>query len=273
MFERIVGMSFNIVAAWPLAIVCASDRRLTGLLSGDIKTNRSTKMTIFGCADAHGVVVYNGIGKDDSGRTPSDWLLELEETRHIFDGRLPDVISEIGADLEARLRTLRSSYGANTARHTFVIAAWHQGVSLVHGISNYERVDENIELAKGSEKIMFSELPPTREAEVRIVTTGMHSRLADRRAIADAIRQSELRKVRILCIKSVRNLAFGRGKGKGTVGATAQWVLLGADRDEVWYGMDVVGGHTAQESPNLINIAAEIPIAGTQRARIGGPGI
>ena len=72
-------MSFNVVAAWPLAIVCASDRRLVNLISGNILTNRSTKMTIFGCSDAHGVIVYNGIGADDGGATTSDWLIDLQE--------------------------------------------------------------------------------------------------------------------------------------------------------------------------------------------------
>jgi hypothetical protein len=60
-------MSSNISVAWPFGIMCVSDRRLVGLLSGTIRTNRSTKMTIFGCADAHGVIVYNGIGMDDEG--------------------------------------------------------------------------------------------------------------------------------------------------------------------------------------------------------------
>jgi hypothetical protein len=45
-------MSLNIIAAWPIAIVAVSDRRLTGFASERIQTNRSTKMTVFGCADA-----------------------------------------------------------------------------------------------------------------------------------------------------------------------------------------------------------------------------
>jgi hypothetical protein len=45
-------MSFNAIAAWPLAILCASDRRLVSLISGKILTNRSAKTTLFGCADA-----------------------------------------------------------------------------------------------------------------------------------------------------------------------------------------------------------------------------
>ena len=64
-------MSLNIIATWPAAIVAVSDRRVTDFLTKAI-TNRSTKLTVFGCSDAHGVVAYNGIGTDDKGETPSE---------------------------------------------------------------------------------------------------------------------------------------------------------------------------------------------------------
>jgi hypothetical protein len=64
------NMSANLAVTWPLGMISVSDRQLTGLVAGEIKTNRSTKMTVLGCADAHGVIVYNGIGMDDDGKTP-----------------------------------------------------------------------------------------------------------------------------------------------------------------------------------------------------------
>lgn len=78
-------MSINIIASWPAAIVAVADRRLTDFVSRKIRTNRSTKITVFKCSDAHGVVVYNGIGMDDDRLTPSDWLLELAANK-FFDG-------------------------------------------------------------------------------------------------------------------------------------------------------------------------------------------
>ena len=83
-------MSANLTAAWPLGMISVSDRRLTGLVSRDIKTNRSTKVTVFGCADAHGVIVYNGIGTDDAGRTPNEWLMSLAE-QQVFNLPLADI--------------------------------------------------------------------------------------------------------------------------------------------------------------------------------------
>jgi hypothetical protein len=75
-------------------------------------------MTVFGCADAHGVVVYNGIGLDDEGQTPSDWLMKLAENK-LFESSLQDVLNAVEADLEARLQKLRVTYGWKNARHTF----------------------------------------------------------------------------------------------------------------------------------------------------------
>src|SRR5437016_5590354 len=140
-------MSLNIVAAWPIAIVAVSDRRVSDFGSKKALTNRSTKMTIFGCADAHGVIVYNGIGLDDGGLTPSDWLMELAEKK-LFDLGMADVLQGIRSDFKNRLHPLRSRYGASRSRHTFIVAAWEQGTPIIYGLSNYERVDQSGEEPK-----------------------------------------------------------------------------------------------------------------------------
>src|SRR5712672_1576265 len=117
-------MTCNILPAWPYGIIGVSDRRLTGLVAGDIRTNRSTKITIFRCADAHGVIVYNGIGADENGLTPSQWLLHLADTEKLFDRSLSDVLDRVRDDLEIRLRPLRFKYGPKAARHTFIFGVW-----------------------------------------------------------------------------------------------------------------------------------------------------
>ena len=223
-------MSFNVAVGWPLAIVCASDRRLVDLLSGQIRTNRSTKMTVFGCSDAHGVIVYNGIGMDDEGLTPSDWLLELEEKEKLFGCGLSDVLQLVGTDLEIRLHRIRSKYGPKKARHTFVIAAWHQNSSGIYCISNYERVGDKEEFFEGSEKVMHSASLPTQESQIRIVTTGVRPPMADLRAISEAVKTGSLNRIKARCVKAVRDVAYRRGIIKGTVGASAQWAVVGPER-------------------------------------------
>ena len=98
-------MSANLTVAWPLGMISVSDRRLTGLVSGEIKTNRSTKMTVFGCANAHGVIVYNGIGMNGAGKMPSEWLMSLAE-QQVFGLPLADILDRIAADVEPRLISL-----------------------------------------------------------------------------------------------------------------------------------------------------------------------
>ena len=227
-------------------------------------------MTLFGCSDAHGVIVYNGIGMDDVGVTPSDWLLELEEKEKLFGRGIHDVLQRIAADLEDRLNKIRSRYGPKKARHTFVIAAWHDSVSSLYGISNYKRVDDSEELLEGTTKVMQSALLPTPEARIRVVTTGVRPPKADLRAISDAVKLGPLNRVKARCVKAVRDVAYRKRVVKGTVGASAQWAAVGPERTQVWYGLDIVGGSIAQETPNLINIGAEVPLGGTLTARIGG---
>jgi hypothetical protein len=266
-------MSCNLTVSWPAALICVSDRRLTNLVSRKISTNRSTKMTIFGCADAHGVIVYNGIGLDDSGLTPSEWVLALAEKK-LFDLPIADVIEGIKQDLEDRLRTLRSKYGASRTRHTFIVAAWEQGSPVVHGISNYERVDQPGEEAKGSANVSLSTSPPMQRPQIRINATGAYPFRRDLQAIRDAIKTgAPINRVKALSVKAVKDIAYGKSRAKGAVGASCQWTFLSPNRDETWFGLDVVGGSIAQETPNLINIAAQVPLGGTFSSRIGGPGL
>ena len=65
------------------------------------------------------------------------------------------------------------------------------------------------------------------------------------------------------------------GVGKTTLGPVSYTHLsaIGPLREQVQYGLDVVGGRISQEPPNLINIGAEMHIGGTMFARIGGSGM
>lgn len=262
-------MSANLTASWPLGLICVSDRRLTDLVNRKIRTNRSTKMTIFGCADAHGVIVYNGIGSDESVLTPSDWLMELAEKK-LFDLAIAEVIQGIRCDLKTRLTPLRTRYGPSRTRHTFIVAAWAKAAPIVYGISNYERVDRPGEEAKASEEVHLSTSTLTQEFPTQIITSGAFPFRRDLQSISDAIKSAApINRVKALCVKAVKDIAYGKSRAKGVVGASCQWAFLGPRREEVWFGLDVVGGTVAQETPNLINIAAEVPLGGTFSARMG----
>jgi hypothetical protein len=263
-------MTCNIVSAWPYGIMGVSDRRLTGLVAGDIRTNRSTKITVFRCADAHGVIVYNGIGADENGLTPSQWLLDLSHREKLFDRPLSDVLGRVRIDLETRLRSLRVKYGSKAARHTFLFGVWQQGKSILHCLSNYEQLRDATELAEGTETVKESVWFSEPRARTRIVATGAHPSVANLRAIAEAIAKSTPDRVKARCVKAVRDIAYGRNGARGSVSATTQWVLMGPTPDQIWFGHDIAGGGFGQELPNLINIAATVPLGGTMIVRIGG---
>ena len=142
-------------------------RRLVDLLSGGIKTNRSTKVTVFGCADAHGVIVYNGIGMDDQGLTPNDWLLRLAEEgsiRRLACRRVGRGEDRLGGSPSKALREVRS--GSDTAY--LCMRRLAKGESVLYGLSNYERVDSREETNERSETVTLSVRPPTPEARLRI---------------------------------------------------------------------------------------------------------
>jgi hypothetical protein len=71
----------------------------------------------------------------------------------------------------------------------------------------------------------------------------------------------------------VRDVALRKCEANGTVGAACQWACLGPERSQVWYGLDVVGGAIARETPNLIYIGAEVFLGGSRSVRSGGTGI
>jgi hypothetical protein len=271
MRELIVSLNLFVIS--PDSIFCASDRRIVGFLSGQTQTNRSTKTTIFSCADAHGVVAYNGIGMDDAGNTPSSWLLRLQERANLFDHSLSDVISGIRTDLELRVRAIRAKYGKRNARHTYRVGVWQGDKNILYCVSNYERAGAWEPATEGADNVTTTIWPATREKDVRIVAGGAQPRRARFQAIADAAKSGSLDRLIASSTKAIRDIAFGRGKARGAVGATCQWARLGPTKEQVLYGVDVAGGTIALEPPNLINIAAEMRVASSLRVRIGAPGV
>jgi hypothetical protein len=79
-------MSLNTSIVTPAYIIATTDRRLT-TPDGTIVTERSNKLTYFECQNARGFITYNGIGLDQHGKSPSDWIAELDGGRDIADRR------------------------------------------------------------------------------------------------------------------------------------------------------------------------------------------
>ena len=133
-------MSLNISVATMAYLVCATDRRLTIQPSGQVLTEQSTKLTRFTCADATGFVTYNGVGKYQ-GKSPSEWLLDLDSDVRLSAKPLSEVVDLIRVDTQSRINRLPRNADH---RHSFVICAFLESIPVIAMVSNYESVHRPI---------------------------------------------------------------------------------------------------------------------------------
>jgi hypothetical protein len=182
-------------------------------------------MTIFACADAHGLIVYHGIGLDDNEQTPSDWLLDLDERVRAFDLPLANLVEAIRADTEIRLQQLGEKYGRDKSRHSFILAVWHQGLSTLFCISNYQTFDAAND--SDGDAVLLTSKPPSPGSTYRLVHAGGFLKHVRRQPIKDAMKSGSANAVKVACVRAVRDVAYGSGKGRGAVGASAQWAVIG----------------------------------------------
>ena len=181
------------------------------------------------------------------------------------------MLDGVKADLEVRLQRLRARYDRKIARHTFVFTVWHEGQPKIFILTNYESLNDGSDLVEGNDAVTQISFVPSPEAPVKVMSTGMMPPKAELNAIRETIKTKPVNYVVARCIKVVRDVAYRSGNPKGTVGAAAQWAVIGRKREEVWCGLDVVGGRLAQEPPNIINIHARSQVAGTLSVGFGDP--
>jgi hypothetical protein len=246
-------MSLNTTIASPRTLVLATDRRLTNMDTRKIETERSTKLTVLYCADALALIAYNGVGRYGQ-RTPSDWLLELQERKSLATMPLRDVLQSIKKEAEERIGTMPV---ALDRRHTFVIAAWGKGRTWICVISNYEKSDGTL-LAKPSCTFEIWAMPENPGSETRVLVTGAMQDFSreDGKRICRAASHAGAapRDLKNLCVKVIQNTAEWRQR-RGTVGTSVLWAI--AERYKgVEAGLDLPGGTQIQEAPNLITPSA-----------------
>jgi hypothetical protein len=89
--------------------------------------------TAFGCADARGIITYNGVEWDDAQQTPSDWLMQLGDVQPFRKLSLDQLLTVICADTQRRIEHLSPAF--TDRRHTFIVAAWRNNEPSVYTIS------------------------------------------------------------------------------------------------------------------------------------------
>jgi hypothetical protein len=244
-------------------LVCTTDRRLTLPANGKIVTERSTKLTWFTCADATGFVTYNGIGSDHLGKTPSEWLLELESNTRFSTKPFPEVVDLIRLDTGFRIRRLP---GNVDRRHTFVVCALYLYLPTIALISNHESV--HLPALTGDPKSEFSQsflranvnAGPDAPPPNACVVTGSTQFVDEKRCEAIRARAragAPAAAIRQLCIGLIRDAA-NRTERKGPIGTSVLWGILDLRTGNAETGLDVIGGSSIHESPNAITTAYQM---------------
>ncbi|HWQ87798.1 hypothetical protein [Brevundimonas sp.] len=244
-------MSFNLTLATGRLVICVTDRRLSSPDGRRIVTERSNKLTVFRCRDAHGLITYNGVGQDFEGATPSDWLANLTA---LPDQMLDAAVEAIRFDADRRLEAVRAR-GVDV-RHSFVLSGFRRGTPFIQMISNYESLGTEGALPVAEARLTVSgtslSTSTTAGTPFALVATGAHPRrLAHLQRIADRVRDGaapgELRK---MMVKVVKDIAYGQGR-RGSVGTSVQSAMVGPVSGFETSG-HIPGGTTLQEMPNFL---------------------
>jgi hypothetical protein len=211
------------------------------------------------------LIAYNGIGRIWK-ETPADWLLELDGKVGLTRLPFKDVLQEMRSDTESRLRKI--SIDRKKKRHSFVIGAWGRGKTWICLISNYENLGTNEVKESAQDYFTISALPEVPGGEIRVVVTGDTNKL-DPEYGAKIVSVAKKRgaagiDIKNLCVKAIQKTSE-RQRRKGTIGTSVLWAIAERSR-EPRGGLDVPGGTTVQEMPNLIvprmqitNIRVETP--------------
>jgi hypothetical protein len=266
-------MSQNVNLAYPFAIIVVSDRRLSAMGKGGTLTERSTKLTGFACADAKGTIGYNGIGWDDDSKTPSEWVQDLDHRTPFSTLSLHQVLELLRSDAEIRISRLSSAYPDR--RHTYVIAVWHERQTLIYTISNYERASNEARDAKARPQFDIDLIVPSSGKNILVVATGATRTIKPNhlKRVEDAIKANKsTREIKNLCAKIVKDVSYTQGR-RGSVGTSVQWVVMGESNQDLWYGLDLPGGTTVVEPPNLIGLSASTDMGGGWSVKVGGEGM
>lgn len=248
-------MSFKLTLVTAQFAICVTDRRLVTPDRKLIVTERSNKLTLFQCQDAHGFITYSGIGSDFERKTPSDWIAD-----HPKIGSLPldDAIATIKINSDRRLNLLRQR--GIDVRHSFVIAGYKMGLPFILLLSNLESFDEAEDKDIALPELVLSGrqmslLAGNLKAFV-LLATGASPRRKKRikEKIVDAWKAGATPKaLSRQMVKTVKDVAYHQGR-LGSVGTSVQSALVGPFSD-FNVNMHVPGGATLQEGPNFIGRA------------------
>ena len=239
-------MTTNVVLVTTAFAICVADRRLSRP-SGGVVSERATKITNFQCADAVGIITFNGIGRDLKGETPNDWIAAETELMRL---KLDEMVERIKATTAQKLAALGSDIDK---RHTFVIVGFQHMRPFTIMISNYESLETENNRLEAAPDLTIER----RNDKVVFLITGVTPQRG-RNVIAKIRAQLQKRPppsvLRSRFIKIIRDVAY-HGKLTGSVGTNVQSSIL-SPLGQFDNNGHVPGGSTVVEAPNYLTPGA-----------------
>lgn len=243
-------MTLNLSLVTDEVAICVTDRRLSAP-AGGIVSERGNKLTAFTCQNARGFITYTGIGRDDTGQSPNDWIVENPILPTLPFDKFLEAIKNIA---DQRLKRLAKQ--GHDVRHTFVLGGFLAGTPIAAMISNFENLGQEGYQAQADAELSISWRMPDTNAQksTLIVATGdipfdRKARIGQigRMAKADA----EPAVLRAKMTKLLRDVAYKADRG-GSVGTSVSRIIVPC-WGEPEMDMDVVGGTSLLEGPNIIS--------------------
>lgn len=242
-------MTLNLSLVTEEVAICVTDRRLSAP-AGGIVSERSNKLTAFTCQNARGFITYTGIGRDDTGRSPNDWIVENPLLPTLPFDQFVDAIKQMADQHLGRLAAQ-----GNDVRHSFVLGGFVAGTPVAVMISNFETLGEDGHRAETDPELSVSYClaTPGAPTSTLIVATGdipsdRKSRIVQIGRLAKkGAKPSELR---AKMTKLLRDVAYNADR-EGSVGTSVSRIII-PRWGEPEMDTDVVGGASLLEGPNII---------------------
>lgn len=242
-------MTLNLSLLTNEVAICVTDRRLSAP-AGGIVSERGNKLTAFSCQNAHGFITYAGIGRDDTGRSPNDWIAENPLLPTLSFDTFLDTLKNMADQRLARL-----AKQGHDVRHTFVVGGFAAGTPVAAMISNFETLGQDGHRDQADPELSISWCLPSPNAKksTLVVATGdipfdRKKRIEQIGGMAKA--GAEPGVLRAKMTKLLRDVAYKADRA-GSVGTSVTRIIV-PRWGEPEMDIDVVGGSSLLEGPNII---------------------
>jgi hypothetical protein len=242
-------MTLNLSLVTDAVAICVTDRRLSAP-AGGIVSERGNKLTAFTCQNARGFITYTGIGRDDTGRSPNDWIAENPLLPTLPFDQFVEALKRMA---DQRLGRLAAK--GYDVRHSFVLGGFLAGTPVAVMISNFESLGENGHRAQADPELSISYRLPSPDANTSTLIVATGDIPFDRKGRIEQIgrfakKGAKPGELRAKMTKLLRDVAYQADRD-GSVGTSVSRIII-PRWGEPEMDTDVVGGSSLLEGPNII---------------------